>query len=149
MDLKMTVYRIDEGGKVELRCVDFAEVAMIVPVESRKMAYYVDGQIYYSIVSLEDLEEGLERSNYDFYLLDRSNLVNMGKIKQLDEVYGKVYFEENPDKNSLFANIARVTLSSMRQLIRRFIARNNESTIEFELRNDASRCVAPKPESRR
>ncbi|WP_078409089.1 LytTR family transcriptional regulator DNA-binding domain-containing protein [Priestia abyssalis] len=130
----MTV--IKAGGKgvpSTIECIDLREVDFIETI-NRKVIFHIGTDQYYQITSKSDFDEFLMKEGFDN--LDRTNLVNLRKIKKFDEELGKVYFTENPDKDSKYALVARIKYKFISSLLKRIASSNNGTTLEVKTQSE-------------
>ncbi|KAB2328202.1 hypothetical protein F7731_25945 [Cytobacillus depressus] len=127
----MTVIKETQDGEKILTCIDLDEVNFI-DSDNGKIRFHIDNQVYFQITNISELGEILE----GFIPLDRPNLVNLLKIKKFDSKNGKVYFEENPNPNSIFATVAKTKYELISVILKRFISHNNNTTLEFEQKKE-------------
>lgn len=99
----MTVMRVEADDTTTLATINLLDVHY-VEIEGRKIVYHIDGQKYRHISTLSELEEHLENEGFD--MLDKTNLVNIKKIKYFDEKQGKVYFKNPIEDQDKFATVA-------------------------------------------
>jgi DNA-binding LytR/AlgR family response regulator len=125
--MKMTVFKLNEDGSKRYEEIDITNVDFLQK-EGTRIAFYMEGQKYLSIINVEELNEILMEFGFD--RLDQSNLVNMKKIRGYDDEDRKVYFEEEPNKNSYYANLANVKKRHLEPYIYRAIAKNKGTTLE-------------------
>lgn len=116
----MTVMQ-KKDGKMEFVIINLREVDYI-DRESKYIVFHMDGEKYYHFSAMTEFEDLLEKAGFD--ALDRSNLVNMGKIKSYDKAYGKVYFEDPPKSDSDYATVAKVKEKAVEPFIRFIINEN-------------------------
>lgn len=128
--LRMTVIRDDGNNLPTIEEINLDEVDMIETV-NRKIVYHIGDVTYYQITNRSDLDDILSKRGFDN--LDKSNLVNLRKIRNFDEELGKVYFTENPNKDSKFALVARIKYKFVANLIKRIVAHNNGTTTEMKI----------------
>lgn len=127
----MTVMRNNnENGKTEFFEINLYDVDFIEK-ESKYIVYYIDGEKYYQITTKSELEELLTDIGFDS--LDRSNLVNMTKVKHYDKEFGKVFFEDSPSRDSKYATVARVKEKAIEKFIQFIINEGNDLENELHL----------------
>lgn len=124
----MTVMKIDPNGKKSFVCINMEDVDYFEN-DGRKAVLHIGEEKYYLITTKSEIEEWLMPRGFD--VLDRSNLVNLKKIKDFDEQYGKVYFTENPTKDSKYAIVARIKYEFVKHFIHRVIAKNRDHILEY------------------
>jgi DNA-binding LytR/AlgR family response regulator len=141
--MQVPVLKYRENGESELVLLDLDDV-IYIRVENRNLVYHTIDDRYEHISTLSDLEQHLHA--YGFDLTDKTNLVNMNKIKKLDQKHGKLYFEEHPDAKSKYATVAFMKLKMYGKQIQRIIANNTDSSMEFPMSDgSASPVMKAKP----
>lgn len=103
--MMMTVMKVEADQTSTLATINLLDVHY-VEIEGRKIVYHIDGQKYRHISTLSELEEHLSSEGFD--MLDKTNLVNLKKIKHFDEKQGKVFFRNPIDDQSKFATVAYI-----------------------------------------
>ncbi|GIQ70787.1 LytTR family transcriptional regulator [Xylanibacillus composti] len=129
--MQVPVLKHLDNGDTELHMLDLNDVIYIC-VENRTLVYHTVDQAYRHISTLSDWEDHL--TEYGFDLTDKTNLVNISKIKKLDSKQGKLYFEEEPTSKSKFATIAFIKQKLFKNLILRAIANNKGTSLEYNLK---------------
>lgn len=127
--MQMTVLCMNEAGNSELTCIDLINVDYI-ELENRRIVYHMEKKKYYHLSTLSDLYDCL--ADYEFDMLDKTNVVNLNKIKKLDEQHGKIYFETDPTKESKYATIALIKQKLFKNDILRKISKNKGMGREFK-----------------
>lgn len=97
---------------LSLHWINFNDITHI-SVEGGQLVYHTGEQSYFSIRTLEEFTRGLE--NEGFMRMDRASLVRMDKITYFDSEYGKVYFDQKPDKNSPFATVSYTIMKDIKR----------------------------------
>lgn len=115
----------------ELVELDLEDV-LYINIEDRNIVYHTLDNKYYQISKLSELDEHLFDKGFD--LLDKTNLVNMNKVKYFDAKYGKIFFEENPGQTSKYASVAAIQQKLRKHQIERAIARNTRVSMEYSLK---------------
>lgn len=118
--------------ETELVLLDLSEV-LYINIEKRNIVYHTLDQKYYHLSTLSELYDHFFDSGFD--LLDKTNLVNMNKIKKLDGKQGKVYFEEEPTEDSKYATVAFIKQKLFQNVISRAIANNTNTSLEFSAKS--------------
>jgi DNA-binding LytR/AlgR family response regulator len=131
--MKIPALKFESDGSSSLVLLDVNDVVYIC-VENRNLVYHTQNESFQHISTLSDWEEHLY--NYGFDMLDKTNLVNINKIKKLDSKTGKVYFEEEPTKDSKYANIAFIKQKLFKSQIERAIAKNTNKSMEYKLEEE-------------
>lgn len=111
--MMMTVLKVEKDGSTTLESINLLDVHY-VEIEGRKIVYHVDGQKYRHISTLSELEDHLACEGFD--MLDKTNLVNLNKVKLFDEKQGKVFFKDPVDDQSNFATVAFIKQRRMRMI---------------------------------
>jgi hypothetical protein len=120
----MTVIEEQPDGSLTTCCIDLHDVDYIES-ENRRLVYYIGEKRYLQITKLHDMDTVLDETD-GFVSLDRTNLVNLRKVKDYDEKLGKVYFTESAEGKSVFATIAKIKQRVFSPLIQRAIAKNSD-----------------------
>lgn len=129
--MHIPVLKTASDGGNELMLLDLNDVCYIC-VENRNLVYHtIDGE-YRHISTLSDWEDQLYE--YGFDLTDKTNLVNINKIKKLEGKTGKLYFEEEPSGRSKYATIAFIKQKLFKNQILRAIANNTNKSLEYTVR---------------
>lgn len=123
----MTVLKLLPDGTTELACISLLDVDYM-EIEGRKIVYHVDQSKYRHISTLSELEEHLGEYNFD--MLDKTNLVNLNKVSSFDETQGKVFFQEPVTEESKYATVALIK----QKLIRREMLQTTTSHIRDALK---------------
>ena len=126
--MMIPVLRKKDEQETELVLLDLSEV-LYINIEKRNIVYHTIDQKYYHLSTLSELYDHFFDNGFD--LLDKTNLVNLNKIKKLDNKQGKVYFEENPDSDSKYATVAFIKQKMFQNVISRAIANNTNTSLEF------------------
>lgn len=96
--------------------VDLPQDITYLSHSKNKIEIHTQDDVYYMLTTLEDWRKVLKP--YGFEKLDVGNIVNMNKVVSFDEKAQKVYFEETPNKQSKFADVARVHISKLNHVKR-------------------------------
>lgn len=130
MDIPMTVIQKNDCGSVDFVAINLQDVDF-VETRDRRIVYHIGNIEYYQPTTKSELEELLLNEGFD--QLDRPFLVNMRKIRNYDKKYGKVYFVDEPTRNSKYVTVARIKEDLVEKFIRYFIHKNqntmNETTV--------------------
>ncbi|MRG87324.1 LytTR family transcriptional regulator DNA-binding domain-containing protein [Salinibacillus xinjiangensis] len=126
----MTVMQSQADGTISYCTINLLDVDFIES-ENRRLVYYIGDQRYHQITKLQEMQSVLNESD-GFVSLDRTNLVNLKKVKRYDPELGNIYFTDEIEKNSIFATIAKIKQKIMSPLIQRAIAKNTSITQEFK-----------------
>ncbi|ANE48602.1 hypothetical protein SY83_22520 [Paenibacillus swuensis] len=129
--MRMPVLKRVDSETNELVMLDLNEV-LFINIESRNIVYHTSNEKFYQITTLSELSEHLREQSFD--ILDKTNLVNMNKIKSLDSKYGKLYFEENPTSGSTFASVSALQQKIKKNDILRAIAANTNKSMEYTVK---------------
>jgi hypothetical protein len=132
-----------DENESELVLLDLNDV-LYINIEKRNIVYHTLDKKYYHLSTLSDLYDHFFDNGFD--LLDKTNLVNLNKIKKLDSKQGKVYFEENPTENSKYATVAFIKQKLYHNMLVRAIANNTNTSIEYSAKpaNENFRII-PRP----
>ncbi|MGG1659464.1 LytTR family transcriptional regulator DNA-binding domain-containing protein [Brevibacillus sp. NRS-1366] len=114
--MKIPLFRkgFEEEG---IHWIDMTEEVTHLSHSKNKIEIHTKDDVYYMLTSLEDWRRVLKQ--YGFEKLDVGNIVNMKKITVFDESKQKVYFEDQPDSNSKYTDVARVHISKLNHIRRR------------------------------
>lgn len=115
----------DRHNSGEVIMMDMTDVLYIQIEDGAVVFYCKEGRFYPLVPSLSMYHNHME--SIGFHRLDRTNLVNMNKVKAFDEDRGVVYFEDEAKPTSLKATVAFMNISKLKKLIRSWIDRNQES----------------------
>ena len=126
--MQMPVLKRTNDGESELVLLDLDEV-LYIKIENRNIVYHTHTEKYLHISTLSDLEDHL--FPYGFDMLDKTNIVNMNRIKKMDYKHGNVYFEETPTKDSKYASVAFIKQKMLGNQIDVAIARNTNASMEI------------------
>jgi DNA-binding LytR/AlgR family response regulator len=108
----MKIPLVRKGYEEEgIHWVDLTEEVTHLSHYKNKIEIHTKDDVYYMLTTLEEWRKVLKQ--YGFEKLDVGNIVNLKKVVVFDESKQKVYFEENPDKNSKFADVARVHIKKL------------------------------------
>ncbi|WP_166240696.1 LytTR family DNA-binding domain-containing protein [Paenibacillus turpanensis] len=110
----MTVLKLGNHGANTVECIDLEDVDYI-EIEGRKIIFHAKDEKYQHISTLSELEEHLFKHGFD--LLDKTNLVNLKRVKHYDESQGKVFFEEQPTAKSKYATVALIKQKQIRRYL--------------------------------
>lgn len=130
--MKMPVLRWN-GESSELVELDLNDV-LFINIEDRNIVYHTSSEKYFQITKLSELDEHLLNRGFD--LLDKTNLVNMNKVKSFESKLGKIYFEEHPTKHSKYASVAAIQQKVRKHQIERAIANNTNTSLEYTLKDN-------------
>ncbi len=119
MEQPVTRDRKNEG---EVIMMDMADVYYIQTEDGAVVFYTSQGKVYPLVPSLSLYAKHTE--DIGFERLDRTNLVNVSKIKAFDEKRGVVYFEDEMTPESPSAIIAFMNIGKFKKLILSWIERN-------------------------
>lgn len=136
--MKMPVLsRTDDG--TELVELELGEV-LYINIEDRNIVYHTADRKYYQITKLSELDEHLFGIGFD--LLDKTNLVNMNKVKYFDSRFGKIFFEVSPTKHSKYASVAAIQQKLRKHQIARAIAKNTDTSLEYTIKDKESAALS-------
>ncbi|SET03385.1 LytTr DNA-binding domain-containing protein [Salinibacillus kushneri] len=104
---------------INLNDVDYIES------ENRRLVYYIGDKRYLQITKLSEMKSVLNEQD-GFVSLDRTNLVNLNKVKEYDQNLGNVYFDQKSESEGKrsFTTIAKIKQKILSPLIHRAIAQN-------------------------
>lgn len=126
--MMIPVLKTKNEHETELVMLDLNDV-LYINIEKRNIVYHTLDQKYFHLSTLSEMADHLFDNGFD--LLDKTNLVNMNKIKKLDDKQGKIYFEEAPSSSSKFATIAFIKQKLFSNIISRAIANNTNKSMEY------------------
>lgn len=129
VELYQTIMKRDPDGSTQYKCIDLKNDVYFVEMEGRHLVFHVDGDKYYQINTLSDMEEVLIGAGFE--LTDKTNLVNMSKVKKYDEERRLLYFDEKPSEGSKYASVAALYMRLRGNDIKRQIAVNNNGAMEY------------------
>ncbi|WP_163860400.1 hypothetical protein [Paenibacillus elgii] len=117
--------------------VDLEEdILFVTRLKDKRLAFHTSEGELYQLESLEDVEAHL-----GFQSLDSTNVVNMSKIKHIDE-YRNVHFDYPPVKGKPFASIASSVYHAYNQdgLLDEIMTSNrgNQYTVTINSRNSSA-----------
>ncbi|RUS44594.1 LytTR family DNA-binding domain-containing protein [Cohnella sp. AR92] len=111
--MKLFVTRDRDVGKIEVSNLPIEDVLFLqhdkkyVSVHTMEQEFFVPG-------SLSHYEEALQAAGYDFRMVDRNILVNVPKIKLLDTIFSKAYFESEISDKSKSITLAQVHFQALK-----------------------------------
>lgn len=105
------LYLLDREGNPSTINTD--DLIAIKPTADGPEFYTKDGMYFYPTTMEEML---LMYKDMGFERLDRTNLVNMNKVKVFDPKARKVYFDDPWSKESKFATVSEVNVSKVEHL---------------------------------
>lgn len=98
----------DEEGKTGLINITANDALFLEYDQYQKRVYaHTLEERFYVAGSLTYWETALKAAGYEFEMVDRNIVVHMPKIKRLDRVFAKAYFEYEIDKNSKYITLAQ------------------------------------------
>lgn len=100
----------------ELIALDLNDVVYIESYERTIRFHTLDGEYYPLQPSLSTYETHISQMGFD--RLDRTNLVNMNKIKRFDEKRELVFFEDDYTINSKYGTVSSSSKSKVKKLLR-------------------------------
>jgi DNA-binding LytR/AlgR family response regulator len=112
----------DRNNDGEVIMMDIAEVLYIQIEDGAVVFHTSEGRFYPLVPSLSMYAKHTEA--HGFLKLDRTNLVNMNKLKVFDEKRGLVYFDELADSDSQSAIVAFMNIGKLKGIILSWIERN-------------------------
>ncbi|BBI31756.1 LytTR family transcriptional regulator DNA-binding domain-containing protein [Cohnella abietis] len=112
----------DRNNESEVIMMDMAEVLYIQTEDGAVVFHTSSGRVYPLVPSLSMYSKHIEALG--FYKLDRTNLVNMRKLKDFDEKRGLVYFDETSSADRQSAIVAFMNIGKLKDLITSWIERN-------------------------
>lgn len=112
-----------------IECINLNDVDFI-ETDKRKIVYHIGDKHYYQITTKSELDSFLV--NEGFEILDRTNLVNVRKIRNFDEDFGKVYFTCKPKDTSKYAIVTKIKYKFVSNLIKYMIGENNNTSFEIK-----------------
>jgi len=111
--MKLFVTRDQELGKIEVDNLPVEDLLYLqhdrkyVSVHTINREFYVPGNLSY-------YEHALRSAGYDFRQVDRNIVVQVPKIRLLDTIYSKAYFEPEISENSKCVTLAQVHLRALK-----------------------------------
>lgn len=126
--MMIPVLKAKNEHETELVMLDLEDV-LYINIEKRNIVYHTLDEKYFHLSTLSELYDHFFDSGFD--LLDKTNLVNLHKIKKLDGKQGKIYFEENPTGDSKYATVAFIKQKLFHNVISRAIANNTNASLEY------------------
>ncbi|HEY0828415.1 MAG TPA: LytTR family DNA-binding domain-containing protein [Bacilli bacterium] len=130
--------RNKNDGSSKLVVIELSDV-LYIKIEDRTIVYHTADALYYHISTLSDLEDHL--FDFGFDTLDKTNIVNLNKIKKLDTQHGNIYFDEEPMKSSKYASIAFIKQKLLKHELARIIANNTNTTLEYTAKSNHSQAL--------
>jgi DNA-binding LytR/AlgR family response regulator len=112
----------DRNNEGEVIMLDMADVNYIQTEDGAVVFHTPEGRFYPLVPSLSMYAKHTE--SFGFQKLDRTNLVNMNKVKAFDEKRGLVYFEEQSGIESQSAIVAFMNIGKLKDMISSWIERN-------------------------
>ncbi|PYI57328.1 LytTR family transcriptional regulator DNA-binding domain-containing protein [Paenibacillus flagellatus] len=119
--MKMIVTR-DPNNDTEWIELDFEDVVAIQSWDRTVILHTAEEQFYPVLPILSNMEKVMER--FGFRKLDRTNLVNVNKIKHYDFEQALVFFEAPVTNKSKYATISYRENSKLKHEIQRWIEQN-------------------------
>jgi DNA-binding LytR/AlgR family response regulator len=117
----------DPNNFEEILMLDLDDIVKI-EVHDRSVTFHTTTDTYYPLTwTISTLEHHL--GAYDFLRLDRNNLVNMNKIKHIDEERALVFFDTQITNLSKFATISNKEKSRLKQDIENRIQQNSKNNL--------------------
>jgi len=126
--MEIPVLRKKNEHETELYLLNLNDV-LYINIEKRNIVYHTAEEKYYHLSTLSELYDHFFDRGFD--LLDKTNLVNLNKIKKMDGKQGKIYFEENPSDDSKYATVAFIKQKLFQNVISRAIANNTNTSLEY------------------
>jgi Response regulator of the LytR/AlgR family len=114
----------DRHNSSEVIMMDMSDVLYIQIEDGAVVFYCKQGRFYPLVPSLSMYHKHLESTG--FLRLDRTNLVNMSKVRAFDEDRGVVYFEDEAKPSSMKATVAFMNISKLKKIIHSWIAGNRQ-----------------------
>ena len=102
----------DRHNSGEVIMMDMTDVLYIQIEDGAVVFYCREGRFYPLVPSLSMYNKHMEALG--FQRLDRTNLVNMNKVKAFDEDRGVVYFEDEAKPSSLKATVACMNINKLK-----------------------------------
>ncbi|MBJ6361608.1 LytTR family DNA-binding domain-containing protein [Paenibacillus sp. GCM10012307] len=110
----------DPKNMGELITIDIHDVLYIENSERTVILHTSDGEYYPLLPTLSTFEHHMKQ--FDFHRLDRTNLVNMNKIKKFDEDRSLVFFQEQETKNGKYGTVS----SNSKRVVKRKLKGHNK-----------------------
>lgn len=114
----------DPANAGEIIYLDMKDVVFVESDNRSVIFHTIDGTFYPLIPKIITLESHLVPIG--FRKLDRTNLVNIHKIRGFDEHRAVVFFEPEFTNNSKFATISNFEKNQVRKQLREWIDTNNK-----------------------
>ncbi|WP_256758974.1 LytTR family transcriptional regulator DNA-binding domain-containing protein [Cohnella sp. WQ 127256] len=116
----------DRNNNSEVIMMDMEDVLYIQTEDGAVVFHTPEGSFYPLIPSLSMYAKHTEALGFE--KLDRTNLVNMKKVKEFDLKHGLVYFEEQISSNSRSqsAIVAFMNIGKLKEMIMTWIERNTK-----------------------
>lgn len=112
----------DRNNEGEVIMMDMADVLYIQTEDGAIVFHTPEGRVYPLVPSLSMYAKQSE--SIGFLKLDRTNLVNMKKVKAFDEKRGLVFFDDQTNSNSQSAIVAFMNIGKLKDMILTWIERN-------------------------
>ncbi|WP_239618861.1 LytTR family transcriptional regulator DNA-binding domain-containing protein [Cohnella mopanensis] len=112
----------DRNNDGEVIMMDMADVLYIQTEDGAVVFHTPEGRFFPLVPSLSMYAKHTD--NINFQKLDRTNLVNMKKVKVFDEKRGMVFFEDDAGPNSPSAIVAFMNIGKLKDTILSWIERN-------------------------
>ncbi|WP_379136466.1 LytTR family transcriptional regulator DNA-binding domain-containing protein [Paenibacillus sp. sgz500958] len=82
-----------------------------------RIIFHTMQEMYYSLGTLTYWQNALCNSGFNFRLVDRTNVINLDKIVQMDGVFHVAYFEEQITSQSKRCTMTHVRFEEIRKLL--------------------------------
>ena len=112
----------DRNNEGEVIMMDMADVLYIQTEDGAVVFHTSGGRVYPLVPSLSMYAKHTE--SIGFHKLDRTNLVNMGKLREFDEKRGLVFFDDDTESERQSAIVAFMNIGKLKELILSWIERN-------------------------
>ncbi|TFE22621.1 LytTR family transcriptional regulator DNA-binding domain-containing protein [Cohnella luojiensis] len=112
----------DKNNEGEVIMMDMADVLYIQTEDGAVVFHTSEGRVYPLVPSLSMYAKHTE--SLGFQKLDRTNLVNMNKLRAFDEKRGLVFFDEDSNLERQSAIVAFMNIGKLKNMIISWIERN-------------------------
>lgn len=120
----------------EVSLVKRCDVCYVTIINQRPVCYAGNTRYFPKPASKKELEN-MFSPELGFDSLDTNNFVNLTKIRKFDKKAGRVYFDEHPGSNSVYATVAKIKYPFVEKIIDRMVSLNNGTQIETKAESAA------------
>lgn len=140
-EFKMTVIRQTEDGSIEAKCIDMIQdVCMITKDSKNRTLFHLKDGVWHDISKLSDWEEILHEQGFE--LTDKTNLVNLNKVKSFDNARDVLFFEEYPTKTSIYASVSIAHKKYRGEFYKKLSHKNAEVIREFKVDTGTNKSLS-------